>query len=258
MDQKNRLRSDRSSDFGFGLRIYFGISELGFRIWFWLRQFRIFHCNLPQLCYAEQRNENATTLRTLLLLICVRLATIFTGLSLAAEVAAPPVAREIPQVQQDLAPNAGLSLASTNSQVLLDAVSRGDKPLVPGGNDKNVAKLVARILVANHYLQQPLDNAVANKFLDRYIEVLDNLHMHFLLSDLTEFDKYRAKLDDQIYKEGDTTPAREIFTRFLQRIHTTDFLKIALQFGANEVLSKPFTPDRLLAVVRRLLPGEDA
>jgi carboxyl-terminal processing protease len=166
----------------------------------------------------SSETKTQTTLRTLLLLICVKLAAIFTVLSSAAEAPAPALARELPQVQQDLAPTAGLSLASTNSQVLLDVVSRGDKPLVPGGNDKNVAKLVARILVQNHYLQQPLDNAVANKFLDRYVEVLDNLHMHFVQSDLTEFDKYRAKLDDQIYKEGDTAPAREIFTRFLQRL----------------------------------------
>src|SRR6185503_9497719 len=120
--------------------------------------------------------------------------------------------------ETDLLPSATLSLASTNSQVLLDAAARTTKPLVPAANDSNIARLVARILVQNHYLQQPLDNAVASKFLDRYVEVLDNLHMHFLQSDLNDFEQYRTTLDDLIYNKGDTKPAREIFGVFIKRL----------------------------------------
>jgi carboxyl-terminal processing protease len=158
-------------------------------------------------------------LRTLLLLISLRLATLFPILTAAAEATQTPlVAQPAPATNQTQAASGPISLASTNVQMLLDVLARQNKPLVPGPNDTNIARLVAKILVQNHYLQEPLDNARANKFLDRYIDVLDNLHMHFFQSDLKEFDKYRSKLETLTYRDGDTTPAREIFDRFLERL----------------------------------------
>ena len=177
------------------------------------------------VCYAELRNiRKRLPLRTLLPVFCVKLALIFGLLNPIAHVAANAdvidrvPAADIPKADSELSPRAGLSLASTNSQALLDVASRPNKPLVSAANDSNIARLVARILVQNHYLQQPLDNAVAGKFLDRYVEVLDNLHMHFLQSDLNDFEQYRTTLDDLTYNKGDTKPAREIFAVFLKRL----------------------------------------
>lgn len=157
-------------------------------------------------------------MRTRLTLFTVSLAVTFSLLSPAAEVqtAAPAVATT--PSEPALTPSEGLSLASTNTQMLLDVIDRSIKPLTPMPNESNIARLVARILVQSHYLQQPLDNTVAGKFLDRYIEVLDNLHLHFLQSDLKEFDTYRTTLDELVYAKGDSKPAREIFARFLQRL----------------------------------------
>ncbi|MHC1766592.1 MAG: carboxy terminal-processing peptidase [Verrucomicrobiia bacterium] len=149
---------------------------------------------------------------TLSLLLSLNLAAILAWTSAAAD--APD--------QQDNTANwsARLSQASRESQTLLDDVTaRATQPLVPGPNDSNIARLVARILVQNHFRQQELNNTVSGKFLDRYIEVLDNLHLHFLQSDLDESDaKYRTRLDDLIYSKGDTKPAREIFEVFLKRL----------------------------------------
>src|SRR2546421_747234 len=70
--------------------------------------------------------------------------------------------------------------------------------------------------VCSSDLRQPLNDEISSKFLDRYIETLDGLHLHFLESDLEEFDQYRTVLDD-LTLAGKTGPAREIFKRFIQR-----------------------------------------
>src|SRR5215208_2056348 len=90
--------------------------------------------------------------------------------------------------------------------------------LVPGPNDSNITKVAAAILERGHYLRQPIDDEISAKFLDRYLDSLDNLHIYFVQEDLDEFEKYRTRLDDLTTRDGDTTAARVIFTRFLERL----------------------------------------
>src|SRR5205809_7240886 len=90
-------------------------------------------------------------------------------------------------------------------------------PLVEGPNDANIAKVTTTIFENAHYLRQPFNDEKSSKFLDRYLDSLDNLHLYFLQSDVQQFEKYRTTLDD-LTKEGDTTPARVIFTRFRERL----------------------------------------
>jgi len=85
-------------------------------------------------------------------------------------------------------------------------------------NDSMIARLTAEMLMKQHYLGLPFNDAVSGRFLDRYIETLDNLHLQFLQSDIEEFEKYRTSLDDLIVKQGDVSPARVIFKRFLERL----------------------------------------
>src|SRR5262245_37017146 len=123
-------------------------------------------------------------------------------------------------------------------------------PLVQGPNDANIARLVARILEGQHYLRQPIDDEVSSKFLDRYLDALDNLHLYFLQSDLAEFEKYRTTLDDLTLKEGDTTPSRVIFTKFLERLQQQHDYVMALlktekfEFNGNDrfVLNRKTLP----------------
>src|SRR5213593_389322 len=103
-------------------------------------------------------------------------------------------------------------------------------PLVPGPNDSNITKLAASILERGHYLRQPINDEISSKFLERYLDSLDNLHIYFIKSDLDEFEKYRTQLDDLTTKEGDATPARVIFTRFLERLEQqNDYVTNLLQ-----------------------------
>src|SRR5678815_87016 len=57
-------------------------------------------------------------------------------------------------------------------------------PLVQGPNDATVVQFVARLLQHQHYLQMPINDDLSSKFLDRYLDSLDNLHLYFLQSDL--------------------------------------------------------------------------
>ena len=92
--------------------------------------------------------------------------------------------------------------------------------LSPGPNDGRIASLTANLLQRFHYLgqKQPFDAAVSSRFLDRYLNTLDPQHIHFLQSDLDEFEKYRTNLDRLTLRETDTTPAYVIYNRYLQRL----------------------------------------
>src|SRR6266446_2127677 len=85
-------------------------------------------------------------------------------------------------------------------------------PLVEGANDRNIAKVTTAIFENAHYLKRPFNDELSSKFLDRYLDALDNLHLYFVQADLKEFEKYRYSLDD-LTKKGDTSPARVIFAR---------------------------------------------
>lgn len=93
--------------------------------------------------------------------------------------------------------------------------------LAPGPHDGRIAFVVARLLERAHYVQHPFDDEFSSKFLDRYLEMLDPQHLHFTQQDLAEFERYRTQLDDLTITRkgvGDTTPAYEIFNRFLERL----------------------------------------
>src|ERR1043165_4191812 len=92
--------------------------------------------------------------------------------------------------------------------------------VAPGPVDGQIANVTARLLERYHYLRPHIDTSVSSKFLDRYLETLDPQHLHFLQSDLAQFEIYRTNLDRMTLPErgsADTRPACEIFNRFVQR-----------------------------------------
>lgn len=133
----------------------------------------------------------------------------------------PPVAGR-PDRPTEIVPggskNGSDGVAALGDLILLDKSSRRLPPMATTGADASaIARGTAGILPRWHYLRMPFDAAVSSQFLDRYLEALDNLKLHFLQSDIAEFDKYRNSLD-QLTKNGDTRPADEIFARFMQRL----------------------------------------
>ncbi len=92
--------------------------------------------------------------------------------------------------------------------------------LKPGPNDPRIAYVTARLLEEYHYSQQPLDEAMSEKFYDGYFEMLDPRHENFLQSDLADFSNYRTNLQRlTVTANGtsDLTPAFQIFQRFQER-----------------------------------------
>jgi carboxyl-terminal processing protease len=89
--------------------------------------------------------------------------------------------------------------------------------LEAGSNDWRIANITSQALEHRQYLQMPFDAKVSSKFFDMYINTLDPQHIHFLQSDVDEFEHYRMHLGDMI-RRGDTGPAYVIFNRLMQRI----------------------------------------
>src|SRR6266850_6494188 len=117
---------------------------------------------------------------------------------------------------QTTSPATGDSLtATTNSDK-----SMAPYHVTPGPADGKIAFVTATLLQQTHFSKQPFDATVSSKFLDHYLEALDPQHLHFLQSDLAEFERYRTKLWEMTVSQrraAYTRPACEIFDRFIQR-----------------------------------------
>src|SRR5262245_31293538 len=158
-------------------------------------------------------------MRLLTILLCFRFAFVLSAAQPQAPIDKPPVAQ-----QQGAAPAAALTTDTARSRsseslnlTLLSSKYTNAIDLRVGPDDANIAQTIVRILMSNHYRQIPIDDDLASKFLDRYLDMLDPLHLLFFQSDVEEFDPYRTTIDDLIKKRGDTTPALVIFKRFTQR-----------------------------------------
>lgn len=100
--------------------------------------------------------------------------------------------------------------------VVLGAWSSAGLVGAPAQKEDDVAKLTARLLEKNHFLQQNIDDEVSRRLLARYIDTLDYFHLLFTQEDLAEFEKYATTLDDAL-NLGDTSPAFDIHARLLKR-----------------------------------------
>src|ERR1043166_3613034 len=113
-------------------------------------------------------------------------------------------------------PTPSETTATTNSDKLMAPYH-----VSPGPADGKIAFVTAKLLQQTHFLKKPFDAGVSSKFLDHYLEAIDPQHLHFLQSDIAEFERYRTKLGELTVNQrggaGDTRPACEIFDRFIQR-----------------------------------------
>jgi carboxyl-terminal processing protease len=87
----------------------------------------------------------------------------------------------------------------------------------PGANDRPIAVAVRRHLEREHYLRQPIDDAIARRWFASFLEALDPMKVYFLQGDVDAFAARRDQLDDLV-KRGDVSFAYDVFERFLQRV----------------------------------------
>jgi carboxyl-terminal processing protease len=117
-------------------------------------------------------------------------------------------------------------------------------------NDAYVAQIVAANIERLHYTQHPFDEEISSKFLDRYLDSLDYLHMFFLQSDIKEFDQYRTKLRTYTLENHDITPCWVIFSRFMDRVHQ----RVDLASNLLQTATFEFTGQERFTLNRHALP----
>ena len=109
--------------------------------------------------------------------------------------------------------------------------------------EANITRLTTNILERSQFAHHPLDSELAGKFLDGYLDSLDGNRSLFLQSDLAEFAPYRTTLAAATRGSGDTSAARAILARYLERLeqqttYATELLKTgSFEFTGNDVYS---------------------
>lgn len=91
-------------------------------------------------------------------------------------------------------------------------------PMLPGPYYDVIVRLTVNVLENAHYSRQPFKDEMPGRFLKLYFDLLDPLHFHFTAEDHRDFEMYRAQLANLTRKEGSTSPAFEIYARFLTRV----------------------------------------
>ncbi len=112
--------------------------------------------------------------------------------------------------------------------------------LTPGPNDRQITLAVRSYLEREHFLRRPIDDEIAHRWFDTFLESLDPMKVYFLQSDIDGFRQKRDELDDLV-KRGDVTFAYEVFERFLDRVDSQlpvieKLLNSSLNFEKKESL----------------------
>jgi carboxyl-terminal processing protease len=95
-------------------------------------------------------------------------------------------------------------------------VARATAPQ-PGPNDRHIAVAVRRHLEREHFLKQPVDDAMSRRWFDSFFESLDPMKVYFTQGDIDGFAAKKEQLDD-LLKRGDVSFAYEVMDRFLERV----------------------------------------
>lgn len=112
---------------------------------------------------------------------------------------------------------AGLVTAATLKSQTASPPAGGNDP-----TDGNITRVTASLLEHSQFAHHRLDNEMAAKFLDRYLDSLDPAHLLFLQSDARQFDGFCSRLANMTRREGDLAPERTIFQRYLERLEQRD------------------------------------
>lgn len=95
---------------------------------------------------------------------------------------------------------------------------RGQDPLDAKATDAAITVMTSKILENSQFAHRQLDDALAAKFLDKYLDTLDGGHLIFLQSDIDEFKKSLPTLAETTRQTGNTSLAHAIFKHYLERL----------------------------------------
>ncbi|MGH8556578.1 MAG: carboxy terminal-processing peptidase [Methylococcales bacterium] len=110
---------------------------------------------------------------------------------------------------------AGLLIVSACAFASSDSLS--DRGLRPEPEYSETSEKIIEYLKLGHYRQLELNDRLSSKMLDEYMLQLDKSRSHFTQADVSEFEVYRTRLDDDL-KNGNLDAGYAIFNRYNQRI----------------------------------------
>jgi len=87
----------------------------------------------------------------------------------------------------------------------------------PGPNDRQITLAVRNLLEREHFTRRTIDDEIARRWFNTFLEQLDPMKVYFLQSDVDAFAQKRESLDELV-RRGDVTFAYEVFKRFLERV----------------------------------------
>lgn len=106
--------------------------------------------------------------------------------------------------------------------------------------DKILVSILKYMLTKGHYEPQAIDDDFSVIIFDDFIDNLDPAKRYFLQSDIDEFSKFKAEIDDQILNE-DISFFNLVFNRFTERMEDAkgfykEILKTPYDFTTEETL----------------------
>ncbi len=125
-------------------------------------------------------------------------------------------------------------------------VSEND--LKPDMQQSVVAKSLVELIENFHYQKVVVDDSFSSLVFDEYLKALDGGKNYFLQSDITDFEKYRLYMDDDV-REGDLSVAFYIFNVYQKRYNDR------VNFALKEIDKKfNFTSNETYTYDREKLP----
>jgi carboxyl-terminal processing protease len=129
---------------------------------------------------------------------------------------------------------------------LAPAIARAPEGAAVNADDgqAQAAMWATRFLTRFHYKRVPLDDAMSETILKRYLEALDGDKLFFVAADVDGFKRYQDSLDDAIYDQV-LDPPFEIFRTYVARVHErTVFSRGLLEKGFDFTTDERYFVDR--------------
>jgi len=120
----------------------------------------------------------------------------------------------------------------------IDISAENPQLLKPDAAQGIIVKDLVSLFETVHYKKVPFNDSLSSVIFDEYIESLDPGKNYFLKSDITEFEKYRENVLDDL-KEGDLSVMFHIFNvyqqRYLERLrYAASQVKTDFDFSVDE------------------------
>lgn len=133
-----------------------------------------------------------------------------------------------------------LALLVTGSVQAKIDTERDYQPVEPTADQGRANILIARQLQFGHFKEQDIDDDLASKTLDAYLEQLDGQRLYFTQGDIDRFDAYRDSMQRAL-TSGNLEPAFRIYNRYQKR--TIQRLEYVLSLLDNGIDNFSFDDD---------------